>query len=256
MFSKNIMTEGTPKVIFVVPYRDRVKQQTFFRKHMHYILEDTPKEDYKIYFVHQKDTRGFNRGAMKNIGFLAMKDKYPDTYKNITFVFNDVDTMPMVKDEFVYATKPGIIKHFYGFRYALGGIVSITGEDFERINGFPNFWGWGYEDNVFQTRAEKNNIVIDRSKFYPLLDKNVIHLQDGFIRIVNDKEAKRYHWGTHEGFRDIRGLTYDVEDDMVNVTAFESATVEQKASTRPYDMKSKKNPFSKRAAKAMKMHMV
>ena len=256
MFSKTIMTEGTPKVIFVVPYRDRVKQQTFFRKHMQYILEDTPKEDYKIYFIHQKDARGFNRGAMKNIGFLAMKDKYPDTYKNITFVFNDVDTMPMVKDEFVYSTKPGIIKHFYGFRYALGGIVSITGEDFERINGFPNFWGWGYEDNALQTRAEQNNIVIDRSKFYPLLDKNVIHLQDGFIRIVNDKEANRYHWGTHEGFRDIRGLTYSIEGDMVNVTAFATATVEQKASTRPYDMKTKVNPFSKRTAKAMKMHMV
>lgn len=250
------MSEGTPKVVFVVPYRDREKQQTFFRKHMQYILEDLPANDYKIYFIHQKDARGFNRGAMKNIGFLAMKEKYPDTYQTITFVFNDVDTMPMVKDEFVYATKPGIIKHFYGFRYALGGIVSITGEDFERINGFPNFWGWGYEDNAFQTRAEKNNIVIDRSKFYPLLDKNVIHLQDGFIRIVNDKEAKRYHWGTQEGFRDIRGLTYGVEGDMVNVTAFETATVEQKASTRPYDMKTKTNPFSKRTAKAMKMHMV
>ena len=84
----------------------------------------------------------------------------------------------------------------------------------------------------------------------------MIHLQDGFIRIVNDKEANRYHWGTHEGFRDIRGLTYSIEGDMVNVTAFATATVEQKASTRPYDMKTKVNPFSKRTAKAMKMHMV
>ena len=35
---------------------------------------------------------------MKNIGFIAMKEKYADNYKDITFVFNDVDTMPYTKN--------------------------------------------------------------------------------------------------------------------------------------------------------------
>ena len=93
---------------------------------MKYILEDV-SYPYEIYFSHQCDKRDFNRGAMKNMGFLAIKDKYPDNYKNITFVFNDVDTMPYTKDLFDCNTKKGVVKHFYGFDFSLGGIFSITG---------------------------------------------------------------------------------------------------------------------------------
>ena len=62
-----------PKRIFVVPYRNRVQHKFFFSKYMSYILED--KDDYEIYFTHQCDARTFNRGAIKNIGFIAAKNK-------------------------------------------------------------------------------------------------------------------------------------------------------------------------------------
>ena len=58
-----------PKIIFIVPYRNREQQKFFFQNYMKYILEDIPEEKVAVYFAHQADTREFNRGAMKNLGF-------------------------------------------------------------------------------------------------------------------------------------------------------------------------------------------
>jgi hypothetical protein len=146
--------------------------------------------DYEIYFSHQSDDRPFNRGATKNIGFLAMKSKYPNDYKNITFIFNDVDTMPFT-NMFSYETTPGVVKHYYGFTYALGGIVVMKGEDFERINGYPCYWGWGNEDNCLQTRCLKNKISIDRSEFFHIGNPNILQLFDGISRLINKTDAWR-----------------------------------------------------------------
>ena len=60
-----------PKRVFIVPYRSRIQHKFFFSKYMSFILED--QDDYEIYFSHQCDARTFNRGATKNIGFLAIK---------------------------------------------------------------------------------------------------------------------------------------------------------------------------------------
>ena len=99
-----------PKKVFIVPYRNRIQHKFFFSKYMSFILEND--DDYEIFFSHQCDVRTFNRGATKNIGFLAVKKKYPDHYKDIDFVFNDVDTIPFNKI-FNYSTQVGIVKHFY-----------------------------------------------------------------------------------------------------------------------------------------------
>ena len=82
------MSNKVPKIIFIVPYRSRMQEANHFKIYMNrYIMEDYKEGDYQIFFVHQFDSRPFNRGAMKNIGFIAMKEKYPEDYKNITFVF-------------------------------------------------------------------------------------------------------------------------------------------------------------------------
>lgn len=203
--------EIIPKIVFIIPYRDREEHLREFVKHMAYLLEDVPKTDYRFYIIHQADKRGFNRGAIKNIGFLYIKDKYPNDYQNMTIVFNDVDTMPKEKNYVNYATTHGIIKHFCGFTYTLGGIVCITGKDLERTNGFPNFWGWGYEDNALNERANRAGIVIDRSIFcdfskqkYPF--DHFISLSSGAFRIVNKTEYGRYINKTREGFRNIQQI--------------------------------------------------
>ena len=212
-----------PKIVFIIPYRDRVEHKEFFTIYMKHVLEDIPKTDYEIYFVEQKNILPFNRGAMKNIGFLALKYKYPNEYKNITFVFNDVDTVPYSKNIIDYDTTPGIVKHFYGFKFALGGIFSIKGEDFERTNGFPNFWAWGGEDNYMQKRVEYAGLYIDRSIFFNILDKNILQLCDGVKRLICRKEAATVvNMTTSDGLVTIRNLNYEFKDEYINVYNFQT----------------------------------
>jgi len=210
-----------PTKIFIVPYRNRECQKIHFEVYMKYILEDLPKSDYKIYFVHQKDNRPFNRGAIKNIGFLAMKSKYPNHYKNITFIFNDVDTLPAMKNILNYDTEIGIVKHFYGFKFSLGGIFSIKGADFEKCTGFPNYWGWGLEDNCIQMRILKTNIKINRDNFYNFLDRNIIHLNDDLSKLLTKQDAWRAG-STDDNFYDIKKLIYTIDNEFIHVTNFDT----------------------------------
>ena len=210
-----------PSIIFIVPYRNRITQRIDFTKHMkEVILEDAPEGSYEIYFAHQRDDRTFNRGAMKNIGFIAMKNKYPASYKNFTFVFNDVDTYPVNKCTIDYNTSPGIVKHFYGFEFALGGIFSIKGADFERTLGFPNLWGWGIEDNVIYERCLKSGLTIDRTQFYKMGDSHITQIFDGFNRVVSKREGSMYKYETLDNIRSVTNLNYKIYKDDIIVTHF------------------------------------
>jgi hypothetical protein len=222
---------------------------------MTYILEDIP--DYKIFFVEQNDNRSFNRGALKNIGFLAMKNMYPDDYKNITFVFNDVDTMPYTKGFLNYETVPGTIKHFYGFKFALGGIFSIKGSDFERINGFPNFWAWGFEDNLINKRALLSGISIDRSHFYPISDKNIMHLSDGLVRNVNRTDFDAYMKDTKEGINSISNIAYSILDSELTIllNLFYTGREENVTTKKQYDLTTGPAPFKPNFRRGAKIGM-
>ena len=203
-----------PKRIFIVPYRNRVQHKFFFSKYMSFILED--KNDYEIFFSHQCDARTFNRGAVKNIGFIAARNKYPEHYKDITFIFNDVDTIPFNKI-FDYETTHGVVKHYYGFKYALGGIVVMKGADFEITNGFPCFWGWGMEDNVLQKRCDRLGIKVDRSVFYNIGSPEILQLFDGISRIISKKDPWRGEYDDGiDGLITISQLKYSIDEKSDN----------------------------------------
>ena len=203
-----------PNRVFIVPYRNRVQHKFFFSKYMSFILEND--EDYEIYFTHQCDARTFNRGAVKDIGFIAVRNKYPQHYRDITFIFNDVDTIPFTKI-FDYETTHGVVKHYYGFKYALGGIVVMKGGDFEKTNGFTCFWGWGMEDNALQKRCEAVGLKIDRSVFYNIGSPEILQLFDGISRIISKKDPWRGENDNGvDGLRTITQLKYTIDAKSEN----------------------------------------
>ncbi len=252
------ITTTYPKLIFIVPYRDRQQHYEFFSQHMTRILEGL---SYRILYIHQTDTRSFNRGAMKNIGFLTVKQLYPDDYYKITLVFNDIDTMPFTAGFLDYETVPGVVKHFYGFTYTLGGIVSMNAGDFERVNGFPNFWAWGYEDNELNRRVIEAGIRLDRSQFYPIMDKNILQLQDGFGRVVNRTEYDIFMGKTTEGINTISHLSYNIieETGFVDVIYFNTNREENIGARADFDLRKGNNsPFTtnKMNRRPAKMRMI
>ena len=245
----------TPSIIFVIPYRDRKEHLEQFRRHMKMVMEDIESGTYRFLIVHQCDTKSFNRGAMKNIGFITASRLYPNDYRNMTFVFNDVDSMPMRKNMWDYKTRHGIVKHYFGFDYTLGGIVSITGYDYERIGGFPNYWGWGYEDNELQKRVEKARIKIDRSIFFNTMDmNNIIQLNHGTLRVMNKDDFEKFSTnGIGENLYTIKELNYQlvpeagsettIDIDFVNVSLFRTGYEESKKEQFVYNLKNGNRPI-------------
>lgn len=239
-----------PEFVFIVPYRNRETLLQQFMSHMPTILEGL---SYKFLFVHQCDDRMFNRGALKNIGFLFVKKSYSHNYQNITLVFNDIDCLPRYAGLLNYSVSKGEVKHFYGYRYTLGGIVSIKAGDFERIGGFPNFWGWGYEDNMLQKRVLSAGLTINRNQFYeanvlvltkaakqglPMPELPILQEVDGNIKIMNKHDFNQYSRNTNDGLTSFRKLvtTYDANTCMLNVQLFDVGHEEKKDDTFSYDL--------------------
>ena len=213
------------KYIFIVPYRDRIEHKTFFSIYMTHILEDYDDSTYDIVYCHQCDNRKFNRGAMKNIGFLYCKEKYPETYIDLIYIFNDVDSIPYKKGLLNYDIEEGVVKHYYGYEFALGGIFAIKGSDFEKINGFPNYWNWGFEDNVINKRVLSKGLKIDRSEFFDIFSKKILHFVDDFKKMISYntfKNMKNSKFIESDGLNTIKNLSYIREGEMLNITSFDA----------------------------------
>ncbi len=214
------------QLVFIIPYRNRVEHKHFFERYMKYILEDYDQSSYLLLYIHQTNERPFNRGAMKNIGFIYVKQTYPTQYKNMTFIFNDIDTVPYRKNLLEYTTVEGTVKHFFGFNFALGGIFSIKGSDFEKIDGFPNYWQWGFEDNIIYKRAIENNIIVDRSNFYKIGSHQILHFCDAIHKALDKYVLSTQFDKNHkekDGLSKLKNVKYNKDkENMVDVLHFES----------------------------------
>jgi len=212
--------------VFIVPYRDRATHKTLFMRYFEHIQAEAPEwaRGVKLLFVHQKDNRQFNRGAMKNIGAIYVRRSFPQNWKDINLVFHDVDTLPKRHIHFSYATTPGVVAHYYGTRGILGGIVVIKACDFIAVGGFPNIWGWGYEDNALHKRVKRHGLTVDCSDFIDLYDFASVCRLDmhAHIKTISRRDLNLFSRGKCDYIWHIRGLRMEENGYMLDVTSFDT----------------------------------
>ena len=154
------------RVAIIVPFRDlhaeqqRAAHLKTFVAHMSGYLS-AAFVPFKIFIIEQSDDgRKFNRGKLLNVGYdLARQEGFD------TFIFHDVDLLPSLNLVQAYRTTPRgsspvhiakVWKRYTDNPSYIGGIVSFSASQFERINGFPNnFWGWGGEDDEMMLRIRE-----------------------------------------------------------------------------------------------------
>jgi hypothetical protein len=156
-------------LVIIVPFREPENKPSIRTEQLKKFIEHYSNfgPDYnppRILIIEQsKDGKGFNRGALLNIGFDIARLSNPDIY-----IFHDVDLISSEELIPLYYTKPLYPTHIarlwkekYNFYPFFGGIVSFTEKDFEKSNGFPNnIFGWGLEDSISYNRLVINNIPI------------------------------------------------------------------------------------------------
>jgi hypothetical protein len=170
------------KYNFIIPYRNRKEHLDEFIRRFNEYTKDI---DAQFYIVHQFYAGDFNRGALRNIGFMEFCKLRPDGL----FIFHDVDTYPTYWGSIQYDTKLGEIRHPIGYpKINLGSICCFWKPEFEKVNGYPNYWGWGIEDVTIMYRAINLKIHIDEENIVDLNDKkrcyNPVHYRNA------DKEYK------------------------------------------------------------------
>jgi hypothetical protein len=172
------------KYNFIIPYRNRKEHlDEFIRRFTDYLKDKNI--DAQFYIIHQINPGEFNRGAMKNIGFLEVSKTRSDGL----FIFHDIDTYPTYWGSIIYDTRPSEIRHPVGEKnHNLGTICCFWKNEFEKINGFPNYYGWGIEDVTILYRAKKYNIIIDENNIVDLNDSTKCYNPKHYKNVLKELE--------------------------------------------------------------------
>ena len=208
------------KYNFIIPYRNRKEHLDEFVRRFTGFLKDK-EVDAQFYIIHQMNPREFNRGAMKNIGFLEFCKSRPDGL----FIFHDVDSYPTYWGSIQYDTKLGEIRHAIGEKgQNIGGVCCFWKSEFENINGFPNYWGWGIEDVTIMYRAKKKNIPIDESNIVDLNDSKKCYNPKHYKNMGKENESCKKNTNLHNIEMNTENITNGLSDIEYEVlSSFELA---------------------------------
>lgn len=158
------------RIAIIVPHRDRLTHLANFLSHFSK-LKLYYNCHIDIFVIDQLDGEKFNRGLLLNIGYKISRIFLNNTYDR--YIFHDVDSYPTQELFNLYSTlyeknihyASPYLNYKYAYDQFMGGIIGLSKESFEKINGFPvNFWGWGGEDDALRVRMSKNNIVVYRPR--------------------------------------------------------------------------------------------
>ncbi|XP_021374909.1 beta-1,4-galactosyltransferase 4-like [Mizuhopecten yessoensis] len=158
------------RVAIIIPYRDR---DSHLKILMSNLLPKLQRQqlDYTIFVVEQAPGNRFNRGMLRNIGFLEANK----TAQYDCFIFNDVDTI-IEDDRNMFkcdirgekmirhiAVLVNVFQYKLLYSYLIGGILSVTYKQFVAVNGYSNaFFVWGGEDDDLFRRFDKKDYRVSR----------------------------------------------------------------------------------------------
>ncbi|XP_033727700.1 beta-1,4-N-acetylgalactosaminyltransferase bre-4-like [Pecten maximus] len=155
------------RIAIIIPYQDRDRHLKLFISNVIPKLQ-RQMVDYTIFVVEQAPGNHFNRGMMRNIGFVEASRKQ----KFDCYIFNDVDTI-IEDDRNMFICDAHHVRHIGSlvdvFNYTLlykkliGGILSVTYEQFVKANGYSNsIYVWGGEDDDLFDRFRKYGYKVSR----------------------------------------------------------------------------------------------
>jgi hypothetical protein len=185
------------KNTILIPYRNRKEHIDYFLTHSWPRLH-AGMERVRLVVIEQQPGKLFNRGKLLNVGFKELKD-------TDFFITQDVDVNPLESALPLYNLEPGN-KEITGIYSSpcktLGGIVKITSEAVQELNGFPNtYWGWGVEDRAFYNRAlhfgyaPKFHIFSKSEKakeYFNIFDNVNDRIQDNLFQSKTDYEYTKF----------------------------------------------------------------
>lgn len=184
----------------IIPFRGRVESSSFndLCSHLPQHLRRSGIS-FDLLLVNQVDDLPFNRAALANAGFSIFMGRTgarwvrrPPDYLTI----HDVDRFPVPPG---HSVCDPITARYYDYPAAAprvlhpssytGGVLLITGAQFQRVNGFSNkFWGWGHEDNELYGRLRWCGL---RPEHGLELDQCMVHRDCPLCQAAKEKQATR-----------------------------------------------------------------
>lgn len=163
-----VANDQEPCVVAVVPFRGRGIHLEIFFNHIRRFVqaESNSQKCWSFYIVEQYNTGLFNRGWLFNVGYAMAKLEHRQFS---CIAIQDLDTLPELGSSVDYADCPSPTQmsseiECYGWLppYAgnAGGVVTMSGEHWETINGFSNeYEGWGGEDDDLKHRLDFRGLL-------------------------------------------------------------------------------------------------